>query len=143
MTLNLKSIIGYSDKETVKLDFDNTTFRTVKDCSFEIMGMFKLRGFIILKSSENHYHVLFDRTVSWLKNLKIMAWTALLTHNISQLKYFQMQCIKRSSTLRVSSKGDKPSPRIVYRYGKENEQIRNFINYRKVIKNIIRICTDS
>ena len=30
-----------------------------------------------------------------------------------------MQCIKESSTLRVSPKKEKPSPRIVYRYGKE------------------------
>ena len=34
-----------------------------------------------------------------------------------------MQCIKQSSTLRVSRKGDKPSPRIVYREGESPETV--------------------
>jgi len=53
-----------------------------------------------------------------------------------------MQCIKeKGSTLRVSPKSGnpnpKPSPRVVYRYGKQDGQIREFLNYRKMLKNII------
>jgi len=33
-----------------------------------------------------------------------------------------MQCIKQSSTLRISSKSVKPSPRIVFRYNEQGEQ---------------------
>ena len=51
------------------------------------------------------------------------AWAALLTHNISQLKYLQMQLIKGSSTLRVSPKNDKPVPEVVYRFGKQDGEI--------------------
>jgi len=87
------------------------------------MKSFKLRGFVILKSSENHYLAVFDRAVSRSENVKVMAWAALLTHKIGQLRYLQMLCIKESSTLRVSSKGGKPSPRIVYRFGKQDEEI--------------------
>jgi hypothetical protein len=61
-----------------------------------------------------------------------------LTHNLSQLKYFQMQCIKESSTLRVSSKKDKPMPRIVFHYGKQDGQIREFLEFRSIIKQIFR-----
>jgi hypothetical protein len=45
------------------------------------MEWFKLEGFIILKSSENNYHVVFNRRVSWPENMKIVAWVSLLSHN--------------------------------------------------------------
>ena len=49
-----------------------------------------------------------------------------------------MQCIKEETTLRVSPKGAKPSPRIVYRFGEQDKQIEKFLSYRREIKNIIR-----
>ena len=48
---------------------------------------------------------------------------------------FLIQYIKASSTLRVSSKNQKLPPRIVYRYGCQNDQIRNFLDYHVLIKN--------
>jgi len=135
---NHKFILGYTDNETVMLDFDNTPFRDVKYWALRAMKWFKLTGFIILKSSENNYHVVFNRKVSWSENMKIVAWLSLLSHNPMLEKWFLMQCIKEGSTLRVSSKRDKPSPRIIYRYGKENEQIREFIVERRHIKRIMK-----
>jgi len=49
-----------------------------------------------------------------------------------------MQCIKESSTLRVSSKQRKPSPRIVYLKGEQDRKIADFIKWRRFIKKIIR-----
>ena len=49
-----------------------------------------------------------------------------------------MQCIKKCSTVRVSSKKEKPSPRIVYRFGSQNQNIREFLRKRKLI---VRIST--
>jgi len=80
----------------------------------------------------------FDRTVSWKENVKIVAWVSLLSHNPKLLKWFVMQCIKEGSTLRVSSKRNKTSPRIIYRYGKQDKEIPNFLTWRKLIKNILR-----
>ncbi|MDH7558244.1 MAG: hypothetical protein QHH18_06540 [Candidatus Bathyarchaeota archaeon] len=48
-----------------------------------------------------------------------------------------MQCIKQASTLRVSPKREKGSPRIVYRYGSQSNQIREFLVYRKLVKNMV------
>jgi len=107
-------ILGYTDTATVKLDFDDTSFRTVRYWAFRTMRWFNLHGFIILKSRANCYHVVFDRAVSWSKNLHIVAWVSLLSRNERVTTYCLMQCIKESSTLRVSPKGEKPSPRIVY-----------------------------
>ena len=127
-------ILGYTDKSTVKLDFDDVTFKIVKYWAIRTLKWFRLRGFIILKSSKNHYHVLFDRSVSWKKNVHIMAWVCVESQNEGLIKWFLMQCIKESSTLRVSAKKDKTSSRIVSRFGKQNDEIRNFLKYRKVVK---------
>jgi hypothetical protein len=129
-------ILGYTDKSTVKLDFDDTPFKTVKYWAFRSMKWFKLRGFIILRSSKNHYHVVFDRSVSWKRNLHIVAWVALESKNEKLKKYLIMQCIKESSTLRVSRKKEKLSPRIVFHYGKQGKAIRNFLAWRKGIRRL-------
>ena len=88
------------------------------------MKRFRLDGFLILRSSEKHYHVVFDRHISWEINLSVIAWIAVLSRSIKLKDYLAMQCIKRASTLRVSAKGKKPSPRLVYRFGEQNHQIR-------------------
>lgn len=70
--------------------------------------------------------------------MKIVAWVSLQCNNPMLEKWFLMQCIKEGSTLRVSSKRDKPSPRIVFRHGKENDQIESFLRYRGLLKNMIQ-----
>ena len=134
-----KPILGYSDTETVKLDFDDAPFKVVKYWASRAMKWFGLKGFLILKSSENCYHVLFDREVSWSENMRIVAWVALLSRSRKLKTWFLMQCIKESSTLRVSPKKEKTSPRIVYRYGEQDIGIRSFIAYRRNIKMIMQI----
>lgn len=133
-----KPILGFSDTETVMIDFDNTPFKTVKYWAFRAMRWFKLRGFIVLRSSKNHYHVVFDRSVTWKRNIHIVAWVALESRNAKLQKYQLMQCIKESSTLRISAKREKPSPRIVFRLGKQDQQIRNFVDYRLFIRQIMK-----
>jgi hypothetical protein len=49
-----------------------------------------------------------------------------------------MQCIKIGSTLRISSKFGKPSPRIVFREGNQDERICEFLVQLKLIKRIVR-----
>jgi hypothetical protein len=129
-------ILGYTDKSTVKLDFDDASFKSVKYWALRTMNWFRLRGFIILKSSKNHYHVVFDRSVTWKRNMHIMAWVCVESKNTGLIKWFLMQCIKESSTLRVSKKKEKLSPRIVFRYSKQDNEIKRFLKYRKFIKKI-------
>jgi len=134
----LKIVLGYTDVETVKLDFDNTCFRTVKYWAFRTMRWFRLGGFVILKSSKNCYHVVFNRRVSWSENMKIVAWVSLQSRVVKLEKWFLMQCIKEESTLRVSAKREKPSPRIVFCYGEQDGEIEEFLGCRKTIKGIVR-----
>ena len=137
-TSSHKFILGISDQETVKLDFDKMTFSKVRYWSQRALKHFKLQGFIILKSSKNNYHVIFDRALLWTDNVSIMAWVALLSHNEGLKCYLIMQCIKKCSTLRVSCKRGKAPPRVVYRCGNQSENIRIFLKNRQLIKKICR-----
>ena len=67
-----------------------------------------------------------------------MNWVAVESQNPKLKDYVLMQGIKESSTLRVSDKGDKPSPRLVFRSGKQDKQIRNYMITRITIKKIIK-----
>jgi hypothetical protein len=52
-----------------------------------------------------------------------MAWIAMMLKNLKTKDYVLMQAIKGSSTLRISSKGEKPSPRSIYHEGTQVGQI--------------------
>jgi hypothetical protein len=128
------------------MDFDGMPFASVLYLAHRTLRWFRrdhkgktdLEGFIILKSSANHYHVVYNALISWPKNLHIIAWIAQRVKNRSLNGYVIMQAIKECSTLRVGSKGDKPTPRIVYRYGKQDRQIRVFLVYRKLVLKLER-----
>lgn len=135
----VKPIFGFTDTETVKLDFDETTFKNVKYWSTRAMNWFKLEGYIVLKSSKNSYHVLFNKTVSWTVNMKIIAWVAIQSQNRGLIKWCLMQAIKQSSTIRISNKGKKHPPKIVAKQGKQDNEIHNFKEFRKEIKQIQKI----
>jgi len=67
-----------------------------------------------------------------------MAWASMYSKIFELDTWFHMQCIKESSTLRISPKGEKPSPRIVYLEGKQDCRIVEFLKWRKYIKKIIK-----
>jgi hypothetical protein len=145
-----KGIVGYSSISTVLLDLDNMSFRTAMFWTLKILKLFRsrktdkwrpqkridLEGFLLLKSSKNHYHVVYNKTVSLLENQNVVAWACLLTHKIELMQWFVMQIIKGSFTLRIGKKGDKPAPRIVFRYGKQDSEIENYMNIRKAFRNV-------
>lgn len=142
--------MGYSDMSTVMLDFDNMTFKTAKYWAFKILRLFRsrktdkwtpehkinLEGFLILKSSKKHYHIVYNESVSWLENLTVIAWACLLTHKTELMKYLVMQILKGSSTLRIGKRGDKPAPRIVFRFGKQDNEIKTYLKWRRENRNV-------
>ena len=99
-----KYILGYTSDETVLLDFDNMKLKDVKYWGRRTMKRFKLGGLLILESSLDSYHIIFDRTVDWSENVRIVAWVALYVKRRSLDNWFKMQCIKQKPTLRVSKK---------------------------------------
>jgi hypothetical protein len=98
----------------------------------------KLDGFILLRSSERHYHVVFNRTVTWATNVKVMDWIALESGNLNLQKYALMQGIKKTSTLRIGNKHNKKPPKIIFRYGNQGKQIKKFLDNRNFILDSIK-----
>ncbi|MEM3829938.1 MAG: hypothetical protein QXP36_12120 [Conexivisphaerales archaeon] len=136
-------VFGFSDRHTVMVDFDDTNFKRVKSIAYYVCRRFRLEGFIILKSSVNNYHVVFNRPVEeWEKVLSVIGWCSVLSHNPKVRDWAVMQMVKGSATLRVSPKPSnphvKPSPRIVYRYGVLDKQVKVFLAWRNRIKRILR-----
>jgi hypothetical protein len=138
--LNPKFLIGFTDTETVKLDLDETSFKDVKSLVEKTEKKFDLKGYLILKSSKNNYHVVFDREVCWSENVSIMAYAILTSHKTKLWKWFLLQCRRKASTLRLGSKKDKPPPRIVFRNGDSADRIRVFLKVRKGIKRFVSRC---
>lgn len=131
--------LGFTDTETVKLDVDNRSFKATKYWALRALERFPvLIGFLILKSSDMHYHVVFDARVSWRENLCVVGWVAICSRNKELLTWLAMQCVKGTSTLRVAPKGYEPAPRIVFRCGEQDHQVKVFLKYRKLIKKIYR-----
>jgi hypothetical protein len=136
--LKADPILGFTNRITVKLDLDEMSFKLVMYWAMFVLEKFRLEGFIILKSSKNCYHVVFDRYVTWDENLSIVGWVAIISKSIKLKDYLAMQCIKMSSTLRIAPKGGKPSPRPVFRYGSQDHAIKDFLKYRQLIKRVYR-----
>ena len=71
--------------------------------------------------------------------MRVMAWACFINKfNSSLLRWFVMQCIKRSSTLRFGNKREKPPPRIVCRQGLEDKRIVVYLGSRVLARSIAR-----
>jgi hypothetical protein len=129
----LPVILGTWETQTIQVDYDNASIVEVKYWAKRACDWHNLEGYVILKSSKRHFHLVFDRKVDWSFNMKVLCWIALESGNLNLQKYVLMQGIKQTSTLRVSGKGNKKSPKIVYRYGSQDRQIKKFLDNRNFI----------
>ena len=59
-----KYILGFTSDETVMLDLDDVSLRTAKYWAKRAMNWFDLGGILVLESSPDSYHVVFDRAVT-------------------------------------------------------------------------------
>jgi len=72
--------------------------------------------------------------------MHITAWTALMIKgkqlkNCPLTRYALMQAIKECSTLRVVPRqNNQPPPKPVYKHGKQNNEIKNFLEFRKIFE---------
>jgi hypothetical protein len=130
-------VFGDWDDSTVRLDFDNESIDNAKYWANRANTWHKLDGYIIIQSSERHYHVVFNKKVTWRTNVKVMNWVALESGNLNLYKYALMQGIKKTSTLRISNKGNKKPPEIIFRNGNQDIQVNKFLDNRNFILNSI------
>jgi hypothetical protein len=107
-------VIGVTDRQTVKLDLDVAPFKKALYYAKRVNRWFRLEGYLILRSSKGNYHAVFNKPVTWEKNVRVMAWACFISKfNSSLLRWFVMQCVKGSRTLSARAHsyiGPEPSP---------------------------------
>lgn len=68
--------------------------------------------------------------------MHIISWIAQQSKSRKVSGFVLMQCIKESSTLRLGCKGEKPFPRVVFRFAKQGGEIRNYLKFRGTVQRI-------
>jgi hypothetical protein len=124
-----------------------------------LLYVYTLGGFIVLRSSmkeyvakdnkkviyrylKGSYLVVFDKPIKWETTVKIMNWVALESENPKLQSYVRMRCIKQTSTVRISPKENKPIPKIVFRYGSQDRQIKKFLETKRFVLDSLRKIRD-
>jgi hypothetical protein len=110
--------IGFVTTKGVLLDLDNMTFRKAKWIAEKLLKDYKLQGFLLVKSSERSYHVVFNRYLSWKKI------TEILFSRYECVRYAVQQVQNGHLTLRISPKNGKNKPRILLETGKTDKLIK-------------------
>ncbi|MBT0159922.1 hypothetical protein G4O51_08050 [Candidatus Bathyarchaeota archaeon A05DMB-2] len=153
-----KVVLGDWDTDMVKVDWDERFLCEVKRFSKILVKRFSVLGdgFIILKSSTKtrkirndtftdvaysykspSYHTVFNGEVSKVELESILAWLCLFTKDNGLITWFLLQLIKGTYTLRIGFKGKKKPPKIVFRYGNQDKQIKKFLENRDFILNFL------
>jgi hypothetical protein len=157
-----KVVLGDHDTDIVKIDWDERLLTEVKRFSRLLNQRYYLDGFIILKSSTtlhkvrdetlekyacqyrtSSYHTVFNRPVSYLELISILAWLCLFTKDTKLETWFHLQLIKGTFTLRLGFKGKKKPPKIVYRFGNQHQQIAKYLSNRAFVLNFLRMEADN
>jgi hypothetical protein len=133
---------GFTTSKGLMLDLDNATLGETKKIALKYYNRFKLEGYIILRSSQNNYHVVFNKYLSWRKTLeylfKIVWYFHYHKHGIkpSLTSWAILQACKTSETLRISTKKHKRKPVVVALYGKTDKLIKDFLEYRSEVERV-------
>jgi hypothetical protein len=101
--------------------------------AFEALEDFK-EGFLFAESSKRHYHLVFNRRTAKSKVISMIATICLRTRDEELTRWFLNQFTRGNFTLRISSKGKKPSPKIVFRYGKQDKETKRYLQHRRFIR---------
>ncbi len=113
--------IGFMTNRGVVLDLDNMTFKKAKWMAETLLKRYRLEGFVLVKSSEMSYHVVFNRYLNWRTITKI------LFSQYEVIRYAVFQMKEGFLTLRVSAKNGKNKPRILLTFGKQDKLIKDYM----------------
>ena len=129
-------MFGFTSSTTVMLDLDKISELKAVRIGVDALEEFKLGGVVVAESSKRHYHVIFNRRLSKFKVFSIVSTLCIRLKLEALTKYFLEQSTRGDFTLRISPKGKKPSPRIVFQYGKQGGEIQNYLQDCELLKSI-------
>lgn len=128
-------IVGYTSDRTAMLDLDGITRDAATELADNLRKRFKLGGYLLIKSSCDGWHVVFDRQVSWKNALRVIFAAPPCRRRWGRhLSWAELQAVKGFATLRIGKKGHKVSPRIFKTAGSSHGQIAEYLSCRKKLK---------
>lgn len=137
-----KFVYGFTTSHGLLLDLDNTTLDETRKIAKKYMERFKLEGYVILRSSQNNYHVVFNRYLSWKKVLsclfKIVWFYHFHKHGSKPSLTFWaiLQACKETETLRISMKERKAVPKVIQTKGKIDKLIKDYLDFMREMNKI-------
>jgi hypothetical protein len=126
--VNQGYVIGFMTDRGVILDLDNMTFKKAKWLAKTLLKRHKLEGFLLIKSSEKNYHVVFNKYLTW-KTI-----TTILFSFYEGVRYAVFQMNAGALTLRVSRKNGKNKPRTLMKVGKTDRVIKDYLEFYETFK---------
>lgn len=112
--------IGFTTEKGLCLDLDNVTRKKAEKLAESYLKKYNLEGYLLIRSSPKHYHLVFNRYLSWRKTLQIIFST------IKCLEWGIWQARKGELTLRISKKNGNNLPMIIKCVGKTNKLIKDY-----------------
>ena len=120
--------IGFNTDRGLILDLDNMKFRKALWIAETLMERHRLEGFLLIKSSEKNYHVVFNRYLSWKTITKILfSLYECIRYAVFQMKEGQL-------TLRISKKNNRDKPKILLKIGKTDKLIKDYLEVYEKFK---------
>ena len=121
-------VIGFMTDKGVILDLDNMTFKKAEWLARTLLSRYDLEGFLLVRSSEKSYHVVFNRYLSWKKI------TTVLFSLYEAVRYAVFQMKEGCLTLRISKKNGKDKPKILMTVGKTDKLIKDYLEVYETFK---------
>ena len=113
--------IGFTTTKGLMLDIDHCRIHKVKNIAKTLMKVYKLEGYLIIKSSKDNYHIVFNKYLTWKKITKI------LFNQYICIRWAIWQMRKGELTLRISRKNGKNKPKIIITTGKTDKLINDYL----------------
>jgi len=120
------------------VDLDQTTLKETKYIANKYLNRFKLQGYLILRSSQNNYHIIFNRYLTWKKTIECLfkiVWKYHYYYHQEKphlTSWAILQICKGSLTLRISAKQNKHKPTIMCSCGLSDKLISDYLAYYNV-----------
>ena len=121
-------IVGFVTEKGLMLDLDNINQKKARKIAQITCKKHKLKGYLLVKSSRNHYHIIFNRTnISWRKTLQII-------FSLHKCVFWGIQQARKGwLTLRISQKKGK-IPKIIEAKGNTDKLINLYLYHYYLFK---------
>jgi len=121
--------IGFNTDRGLLLDLDNMKYGKAKWIAETLLKKHKLEGFLLVRSSDKNYHVVFNRYLSWKTITKI------LFSQYECIRWAVFQLKEGMLTLRVSRKNGRDKPKILLNVGKADKLVKDYLEVYEKFKN--------